>query len=160
ALATEAHRNGLTVDFDLLGGAPHWALGSGRPAGNANPNWEPSVKDYGQFVRAIGTRYSGTYVPAGQSSPLPRVSFWSVWNEPDYGPSLAPQGIPGDLAVENSPRMYRNLVGAAWNGLQASGHHTSTDTIVFGELAPQGQTDWGVFSGMTPLGFLRALYCV
>jgi hypothetical protein len=117
-------------------------------------------------MRALGTRYSGTYDPAlGESVPgdpndLPRVDFWTVWNEPDYGPSLAPQGVPGHLTVENSPRMYRNLLGAAWRSLQATGHTTSTDTIAFGELAPRGESFWGVFSGMKPLTFLRALYCV
>jgi hypothetical protein len=81
-----------------------------------------------------------------------------VWNEPDYGPSLAPQGVPGDLGVENSPRMYRNLLAAAWGGLQRTGH--GRDTFLFGELAPRGLNTWGVFSGMKPLVFLRALYCV
>jgi hypothetical protein len=88
------------------------------------------------------------------------VDFWTIWNEPDYGPSLAPQGVPGHLKIENSPRMYRNLLGAAWRSLQATGHRTSTDTIAFGELAPRGESFWGVFSGMKPLTFLRALYCV
>jgi hypothetical protein len=31
---------------------------------------------------------------------------------------------------------------------------------MFGELAPRGEKRWGVFSGMKPLVFLRALYCV
>src|SRR5581483_11662559 len=123
-------------------------------------NWEPSASAFGAFVRAVGTRYSGNYVPAGQGEPLPRVDFWTVWNEPDYGPSLAPQGVPGHLTVENSPRMYRNLLGASWRSLQATGHSTATDTIAFGELAPRGESFWGVFSGMKPLTFLRALYCV
>ncbi len=105
-------------------------------------------------------RYSGNYVPAGASSPLPRVDFWTIWNEPDYGPSLAPQGVPGDLTVENSPRMYRNLLDAGWSSLLATGHRPSSDTIAFGELAPRGESYWGVFSGMKPLTFLRALYCV
>ena len=96
----------------------------------------------------------------GDAGDLPRVSFWSIWNEPDYGPSLAPQGVPGDLTVENSPRMYRRLLDAAWAALQASGHTPATDTILFGELAPRGAKRWGVFSGMKPLVFLRALYCV
>jgi hypothetical protein len=159
-IVADAHRDGLRVDFDLMGGAPRWALGPGRPAGNANQNWEPSASAFGAFVRAVGTRYSGNYVPAGQNDPLPRVDFWTVWNEPDYGPSLAPQGVPGHLTVENSPRMYRNLLGAAWRSLQATGHGTSSDTIAFGELAPRGESFWGVFSGMKPLTFLRALYCV
>ena len=165
-IVADADRDGMTVDLDVMGGAPRWALGRGRPAGNSNPNWEPSSAAYGQFVQAVATRYSGNYNPTtgaivhDDPGDLPRVSFWSVWNEPDYGPSLAPQGVPGDLRVENSPRMYRRLLDAAWAGLQAAGHTPSTDTIVFGELAPRGANFWGVFSGMKPLVFLRALYCV
>lgn len=166
AIVNDAHKDGIKLDFDLLGGGPRWALGPGRPAGNSNASWEPNASDYGAFVRAVGTRYSGNYDPAlkrvapGDPNDLPRVDFWSIWNEPDYGPSLAPQGVPGNLKVENSPRMYRNLVDAAWSGLNATGHTTSTDTILFGELAPRGETTFGVFSGMTPLDFLRNLYCV
>jgi hypothetical protein len=160
AIVVYAQRTGIRLDFDLMGGAPRWALGPGRPAGNANDNWEPSPTAFGAFVHAIATRYSGSYVPPGQSEPLPRVDFWTIWNEPDYGPSLAPQGVPGHLTVENSPRMYRGLLGAAWRSLQATGHSTATDTIAFGELAPRGESFWGVFSGMKPLTFLRALYCV
>jgi hypothetical protein len=165
-IVTDAHAEGMTVDFDLMGGAPRWALGPGRPAGNTNPNWEPNAADFGAFVRAVGTRYSGDYDPStgtispGDPNDLPRVNFWSVWNEPDYGPSLAPQGVPGHLRIENSPRMYRNLLDAAWSSLAATGHGPSTDTILFGELAPRGESYWGVFSGMTPLDFVRNLYCV
>jgi hypothetical protein len=159
-IVRDAHHDGIRVDFDLMGGAPRWALGPGRPAGNDNQDWEPSASAFGAFVHAIGARYGGSYVPPGQSAPLPRVDFWTVWNEPDYGPSLAPQGVPGNLKVENSPRMYRDLLGAAWASLRATGHTTATDTIAFGELAPRGESVWGVFSGMKPLTFLRALYCV
>ena len=165
-IVTDAHKDGITVDFDLLGGAPLWALGPGRPRGNTNLNWEPNAAEYGAFVRAVGTRYSGNYDPAtgtiapGNPDDLPRVNFWSIWNEPDYGPSLAPQGIPGHLTIPNSPRMYRNLVDAAWSGLVATGHGPSTDTILFGEIAPRGESYWGVFSGMTPITFLQNLYCV
>jgi hypothetical protein len=56
--------------------------------------------------------------------------------------------------------MYRGLLGAAWRSLEATGHSPASDTIAFGELAPRGESFWGVFSGMTPLTFLRALYCV
>jgi hypothetical protein len=166
AIVVDAAQDGIKLDFDLMGGAPRWALGSGRPRGSTNDNWEPNAGAFGAFVRAVATRYSGNYDPIskqlapGDPNDLPRVSFWSIWNEPDYGPTLAPQGVPGHLTVENSPRMYRNLVDAAWSSLQATGHTTATDTIVFGELAPRGESYWGVFSGMTPLDFLRNLYCV
>jgi len=160
-----AQQQGIALDFDPMGGAPQWALGPGAPRGNTNPNWNPSPSMYRAFVHALGVRYSGSYDPIlkrivrGDPADLPRVSFWSVWNEPDYGPSLAPQGLPGHLAVENSPRMYRNLVDAAWSALHETGH--GGDTFIWGELAPRAITSyWGVFSGMKPLVFLRALYCV
>jgi hypothetical protein len=165
-IVVDGRRDGLTVDLDLMGGAPRWALGPGRPKGNSNPNWEPSPAAYGAFVQAVATRYGGAYDPRagalvpGGSDDLPRVSFWSIWNEPNYGPSLAPQGVPRDLALENSPHMYRRMVDAAWAALGAAGHGPGSDTILVGEFAPRGENRWGVFSGMTPLVFLRALYCV
>lgn len=163
-IVIDAHRLGIGLNFDVTGGAPLWALGPGRPRGNHNPNWEPSPSMYGAFVHALGVRYGGSYDPARKrtirdQNNLPRVSFWSAWNEPNYGPSLAPQGVPGALAVENSPRMYRNLVDAAWSALRRTGH--GGDMFIFGELADRNQgPTWGVFSGMAPLVFLRAMYCV
>ncbi len=164
----DAANYGITVDLDVVGGAPNWALGPGAKAvpqtSQGHNVWEPNANDLGQFVKALGLRYSGTYDPElersvpGDPNALPRVSFWSVWNEPDYGPSLAPQGRPGHLTVEYSPNMYRSLVAQAWNALQHTGH--GKDTFLFGELAPRGRPSWGVFSGMKPLIFLRALYCV
>ncbi len=164
AIVRGAARDGITIDLDPQGGAPRWAMGRGEPRGATNLVWEPSPVEYRLFLHALGERYSGNYDPAlrrqvpGDPNDLPRVSFWSVWNEPDYGPSLAPQGVPGHLTVENSPRMYRNLVDAAWTALHQTGH--GTDTILIGELAPRGKPYWGVFSGMKPLPFLRAMYCV
>lgn len=102
----------------------------------------------------MGVRYSGSYVPPGASAPLPRVDFWGVWNEPNYGADLAPQAID-NWSVEVSPATYRGLLDAAWEALQTTGH--GGDTILVGELAPRGVQ---ASDGMTPLRFLRALYCV
>jgi hypothetical protein len=163
-IVRDAAADHIGLDFDLMGAAPRWALGPGEPAKATNLVWEPSPSMYGAFVHAVAERYSGRYDPRaralvpGAPNDLPRVSFWSVWNEPDYGPSLAPQGVPGHLKVENSPRMYRHLIGAAWTALHQTGH--SSDVFLFGELAPRGMPFWGVFSGMKPLTFLRTLYCV
>jgi hypothetical protein len=157
-LVRDAATDGMSVNFNVVGGAPRWANGPGMPSGT-HPNWEPSPTEFASFVRALGTRYSGHYTPRGATSALPRVTTWSIWNEPDYGPSLSPQGVPGNLKVENSPRMYRNLVNAAWGALHATGH--GSDTILIGELAPRAiSTDFGVFSGMYPLQFVRNLYCL
>ena len=122
--------------------------------------WQPSAKEFGLFVRAVGTRYSGSYKPRGSSTALPRVNFWSIWNEPNYGYDIAPQGIGSHQSTPNSPHVYRNLLNAAWSSLQATGHRTRTDRILFGEVTPHGVNAWGVFSDMKPLIFLRSLYCV
>jgi hypothetical protein len=156
-----AQANGIQLIFDVAGGAPLWATG---PGATGHSNWEPNTSQYGQFVHALGTRYSGAYNPIkkktmpGNANDLPKVSSWSIWNEPDYGPSLAPQGLPGNLTVDHAPAMYRGLVSAGWNALHVTGH--GHDTIMFGELAPRGEKYWGVYSGMTPLVFLRSLYCL
>jgi len=163
AIVRAAASRGIGVDLALEAPAPLWAVGPGLPAGTSPGfvgSWLPSAKDYGMFVQAVGTRYDGHYTPPGQSSPLPAVRFWSIWNEPNYGAQLAPQAVDNST-VEVSPLLYRELVDAAWTALGATGH--SGDKILIGEVAPRGQTTNGQpgnFSGMVPLRFIRALYCV
>lgn len=155
-----AGARGIGIDLTIGSPPPLWAAGPGAPPGGPFPQWKPSAAAFGQFVRAVGRRYSGTFVPASSSAPLPRVDFWSVWNEPNYGPDLAPQAID-DSTIETSPALYRHLVDAAWSALDSSGH--GRDTILIGEMAPRGLTlgdNPGNFSGMVPLRFIRALYCV
>ena len=162
-IVREAARHGVGIDMTVGGPAPLWGAGSGAPAGTPpqyQAVWKPSAPEFGQFVRAIATRYDGRYTPPGATAPLPRVTFWSVWNEPNYGPDLAPQATDHST-VEVSPALYRGLLDAAWSALQATGH--GHDTILIGETAPRGQTTGdqpGNFSGMVPLRFIRALYCV
>ena len=158
-IARDAAQRGIGVDLTVGGPAPRWANGPGAPP-NPYSSWKPSATAFGAFVRAAAERYSGRYAPPGSPSPLPRVSFWAIWNEPNYGPDLAPQAIDHS-AVEVSPLLYRGLLDAAWNALLATGH--SSDTILIGETAPRGITTGdnpGNFSGMVPLRFIRALYCV
>ncbi len=160
AIVRAAQVRGIGVDLDPTGPAPRWATGLGASAGSPPGVWMPAAPPFGAFVEALGRRYNGRYRPPGAATPLPRVSFWSVWNEPNYGSDLAPQAIDGST-VEASPALYRELLDAAWAALQATGH--AQDTILFGELAPSGITGPGYpgnFSGMVPLRFVRALYCV
>jgi hypothetical protein len=163
AVVRAAASVGISLDFTLDAPAPLWATGGGAPRGTTGyfrADWNPSAREFGYFVKAVGTRYDGSYRPRGQSTPLPRINFWSIWNEPDYGYDLAPQGVGAHQSTENSPRLYRGLVDAAWGALQATGHRTRTDTILFGELTARGNNAFGTFAEMKPLIFLRALYCV
>jgi len=150
----------MTVDVLIGGPPPLWASGPGSPQPALHPQWRPSAAEYGALVQAVGRRYSGSYRPPGSAAPLPRVDFWSIWNEPNYGPDLAPQATDHSQ-VEVSPLLYRDLLDAAWGALAASGH--GGDTVLIGETAPRGITvgnQPGNFSGMVPLRFVRALYCV
>jgi hypothetical protein len=154
----DAQARGIGVDLALVPPPPRWAEGRGAPHPATQPEWKPSASEFGQFVRAVGTRYSGHYTSPGSSQPLPRVSFWSIWNEPNLGTELAPEVRP-HTQIETSPALYRGLVDAAWRGFAASGH--GHDTILIGEIAPAGVASGvGLFNDMPPLRFLRALYCV
>ena len=164
-----AKADGLAVDFTVTGGAPVWAEGSGIPkSGAKNPNfsWKPNAKDFGQFVQAVGQRYDGSFKPAGQSTALPGVKFWSIYNEPNFGEDLGPQAIDGSH-VSVAPNMFRGLLNAGWKALQQ--HHRG-QTIIFGEFAARGITVYGHrgnpggfpggYGQTKPLIFIRTLYCV
>jgi len=158
-IVRDAAAQGMGLDFTIGAPPPLWARGPGDPGHPVHPQWRPSASDFGQFMRALGTRYSGSYRPLGATSPLPHVGFWSIWNEPNFGPDIAPQAIDHSK-IEISSMLYRNLLDAAWAALHATGH--ARDTILFGETAPAGESvdGPGEYGNMVPLRFLRALYCV
>jgi hypothetical protein len=154
AIVRDAAADGIGVDFTLDGPAPAWAEGAGEPRGGVFGVWKPSATQFGYFVKAVGKRYSGSY------HGLPRVSNWSIWNEPNYGQDLAPQATGND-SVPVSAGYYRGLVAAAWGSLAGTGHTNRHDTILIGELAPRGFVHpIGNYGSMKPLRFLFALYCV
>jgi hypothetical protein len=173
-IANDAKMDGIALDFSLSGPAPGWATGSGQPSPGGFGSWKPSAAAFKQFVQAVGTRYSGTYdptqstsAPGSPSDLLPRITFWELWNEPNFGMDLAPQAIKGS-SVPAAPWMYRSLLDAGWSGLQSSGH--GHDTILIGNLDARGQSARpgkgapqglpGNFGATKPLQFLRSLYCV
>ena len=119
AIDRAAAATGLQLFVTLTGPIPLWASGPGGPPKKVPETWKPSAPDFGDFVRAVGKRYSGHYTPPGASSPLPRIHFWSIWNEPNYGTNLQPQVDATGQPV--SPRLYRSLVDPAGHGLQATG---------------------------------------
>jgi hypothetical protein len=151
----------IGIDLALIGPPPLWAEGRGAPSRSTQPEWKPDAGAYADWVHAVGTRYSGHFTPPGASRPLPRIGFWSLWNEPNIGNNLGPETTHGGSAVEVAPRLYRDLLNGAWSSLHATGH--GDDRILIGELAPAGATFKGapgLFGAMAPLRFLRALYCV
>jgi hypothetical protein len=170
-----AQQLGLKIYFQIDPPAPRWAIPPGEPLQDQRVGWAPSANEFEQFVEAVGRRYSGTFRPPSESqggggnqscflgfcsgggsspppppgSPLPRVSYWSIWNEPNLPGWLNPWYDGSELL---EPPIYRALLNAAWDGLASTGHSTATDTFLVGEVANSGQ--------QPPIPFMRALYCV
>ncbi len=153
-----AAAHGIGVDFNVGAPGPRWAMGRGAPNAKFATHWYPSAVQFRRFVTALGRRYSGDYAPAGGAR-VPRVSFWSIWNEPNQPGWLAPQWHSSTMVA---PVLYRGYVDAAFAALTSTGHEPDRDTILIGELAPEGAESpaHSYSEPMPPMPFLRALYCV
>jgi len=162
-----AQARGLGVSFDLTGPAPKWATGNPARA-DIDETYTPSGTEFEAFAHAVGTRYSGAYTPpaiAGTTpppGPLPRVSYWEIWNEPNQAGWLTPQWLPDPRDAKQqiavAPSVYRALADGAWSGLSATGH--GADTILVGSTAPKGLNAQGETRSIKPLAFIRGLYCL
>lgn len=152
---------GLGVHLNISGFAPPYATEGEHERERLNLIWEIDEADFGDFAAAVGRRYDGTYVPPGAAAPLPRVSFWSLYNEPNQPGWLAPQSRIAPVAgrdVTRSAVLYRKMVYAAYDGLLAMGH--GADEVLIGELAPSGHSTSGTLRAVRPGVFTRALLCL
>ena len=158
SLIRAALARGIGLNLNITSPIPRWAAGE-APATRKDlqETWGPNPAEFEQFVVAVGKRYSGIY------QGLPRVDYWSIYNEPNQAGWLTPQWAPDPRdarrQVEAAPATYRALVAAAWRALGATGH--GADTILVGETAPQGTEDrQGITGSIDALKFLRQLYCL
>ena len=89
--------------------APPWAA-NGRPipAGTeVNPS-APNALHFARFMEAVATRYSGSFVPAGATDPLPEIRHFEIWNEPNLGAFFSPQSRGARrIGIVNYTRMLR-----------------------------------------------------
>ena len=140
ALVQGAQARGIGVLLTPTSPIPEWASQCPR---NVRRRWtcKPRTSDFGNFVRALGTRYSGSYASGGVT--LPRVSAWSLWNEPNHQMWLTP----------HTARRYRGLASAGLAALAASGH--GGDLRLIGETAPGGGS-----KSTAPVAFMRELMCL
>jgi hypothetical protein len=106
-----------------------------------NPN-APTPTAFGAFMKAVATRYSGTYPKAG-GGVLPRVRHFEVWNEPNLAGFLAPQSARGRRValpryVAMTRRAYRAVKRAQRGAIViagAAGPRSSTGVRGTGALA-------------------------
>jgi Cellulase (glycosyl hydrolase family 5) len=113
---------GFRVIADLAPDAPRWATAGGRGYAET-ANLRPSASEFGKFAGAVARRYSGGY------EGLPKVEWFSIWNEPNHILFLKP--------LEHAPEMYRAMVSAALPAIRANA--SSTARVLIGETAPSGR---------------------
>src|SRR3954454_20726025 len=163
-LVRSAQNLGIQVYFSVTGPAPPWAHAAGpkHQRSVVRDAWRPNATKFGQFVQALGTRYSGKYRDEDTGGTvLPRVSFWGLWNEPNQAGWLSPQWEFSRTLRRNipaAPIMYRKLFYLGRTALDRTGH--GGDLILLGETAPLGSSKQGRRSPLRPKKFLRELLCV
>jgi hypothetical protein len=166
AVVAGAAARGIGVLVTVTAPAPAWA----SPCGD-HRTCDPNAAEFKSFVTAVGRRYSGSYVPGapggGVTLPiepagtaLPRVTRWSIYNEPNLGAWLTPQYTGSSKKpVPASARIYRGLLYAGLDGLSAAGH--GGDQTLVGETAPIGRTGGALATrSRSPLAFYRDLLCI
>jgi hypothetical protein len=139
-LVRRAQDLGFRVLLDLGPDAPRWATSDGAALGPKTGNKEPDAREYARFVAAAAHRYSGDF------EDLPRVEWYSLWNEPNHHFFLKPNA--------DAPRIYRRMVTAALPAFrEAAGDDAK---VLVGETAPIRRP--GTVLG--PRDFLRRWLCL
>jgi hypothetical protein len=184
AIVRGAAARGMGVYFQLGGSAPEWATKgnsavnepnagefksfvqavgtrySGSYGGSAGTPATPGgggtpIPIPKELADVLGSGGPGATAAQAGSAALPRVTLFSVWNEPNLKSWLSPQTKNG---VPYAPVVYRRLLYAAADGLSASGH--ASDQLLIGELLPFARSGRTGSTKLRPLTFLRELACV
>jgi hypothetical protein len=147
ALLAEAARLHWQVLLTVTSPVPKWAS-----VGHKDFVTRPNERQFHEFMTAVGRHYGG------------EVSLYAIWNEPDHPAFLRPQfnrnGTPA------SPRIYRGLFQAGYEGLKAAG--ISSPKVLMGETAPFGydrvsvhrEGSGALLHDVAPLAFLREALCL
>jgi hypothetical protein len=153
-----AHRAGLQVIIDPAFSAPLWATSNWLPLDLSGDPWfntAINVRELAQWEGMLAARYSGDYVPTGQTTPLPRVQTFTIWNEPNQQGYEAPQWGPGRAAA--SADWYRRALLAAYPAIKRA---SPDATVLIGDTSATGGDSKLGNSGVPPLDFIRTLACV
>jgi hypothetical protein len=122
-LINAARQRGMQVQLTLTGPAPAWATGNKK----VGP-YKPSSGHFRNFVRAAATHFGGNVVR------------YSVWNEPQLAPWLAP--------LKSTPSLYRSLYKVAYSEIKKANPNAQ---VLIGETSPYATRN----RSMAPIEFLR-----
>jgi hypothetical protein len=150
----DARNRGLMVLLTVVG-TPDWAEGPGRPASADAGTWKPNVVSLAAFMRAVASRYSGSFDPdgLGPTASLPAIQAIQVWNEPNLPDYLTPQ-VEGGSAL--SPDYYRQMLNASYAAIKAV--NPGILVVTAGTSPYGGPTSKG--ARLRPVEFDRDLLCV
>jgi hypothetical protein len=157
----------IQVMFSILF-TPSWA--NGGKARTVAPTNMQLLQD---FAYAAAQRYSGYYVPpswqqqpslAPPTSPLPAVTMWTAWNEPNNPVFLTPQyQRSGGKWVIESAVNYANICNAVYTGVHtaliAVDRTIPGEQVACGVTAPKGNDAPGTKrASVDPISFLVAAH--
>lgn len=125
--------------------APIWAQGTATTRPKDPGGFRPDPSAFRDFMTAAVERYSGS-----DYAQLPRVRYWSIWNEPNLTTFLSPQVVGGK---PYAPIMYRALINAAAGPI----HSIPGNVVIAGETSPYGGP---AVTRAKPLTFMENVLCV
>src|SRR5256885_994576 len=123
-----AAKYGMRVHLSLTGPAPAWATGNHR----VGP-FKPNARAYAEFAAIAAKHFRG------------RVDRYSIWNEPNIRPWLAP--------LSSSPAIYRSLYKRGYAAIKSQAPGAK---VLFGETSPFGRRGFAT----SPIAWLRKTLCV
>jgi hypothetical protein len=152
----DARAHGLQVML-TANGAPPWAEGPGRPADAVPGSWRPNPADFGDFVKALAQRYSGSFSPPGQPA-LPAAQALEVWNEPNTSGAITPTF---EGKTDTAANIYRDLLNSAYDAVKSVNPGM---LVVTGGTAPYGDPPGGPYppgiQRVRPVTFWEDVLCV
>ncbi len=150
-----AVEHGFDIDLTVTN-APAWAEGPNRPSDlDRYPagSWKPNAQAFADFARAVATRYSGSFTPAGELEPLPEVEYFEAWNEPNLSTYITPQW-------DGKKNMASDIYGKMLNGFYDSVKAVNPGAqVVVGGTAPYGDPPGGP-NRTQPIRFYQELLCL
>jgi hypothetical protein len=134
---------GMKPILTITGPGPLWVS---RRSERGEPRYDPDPKLFGHYAAAVAGRYAD------------RVDRYIVWNEPNLGGWLRPQGqCRGRKCTPVAPHLYRALVRAAYPAIHEADR---TAQVLVGAMSSRGSNLTSENSNERPMAFLRALGCV
>jgi hypothetical protein len=150
SIVQKAAQQGVGIVFTIFG-TPPWANQGGPPT-RAPTN----AVDLRAFAYAAAERYSGTFQLA-DGTVLPRVRYWTAWNEPNLPIGLTPQWkkVNGKWIIQ-SARDYARICNAVVTGVKST--LLVGESVACGDTAPRGNNEPTSSRPTTsPIAFLRAM---